>query len=129
MPKPEVRNSIGSIYMRDNKIWQFDGEMTKKGLLDHMSADNYKNSTILEDDFEEYVYNVQDRDLDYKLKIKKKFEELSLFIETQTEKKFKKIPLASNWSKTAKVLIVTSFIIPPVVFTGFFCILWIMVFF
>ena len=123
LPKPEVRSSIGGIYMRDGKIYAFEGNMTQNGLLDFMSADNYKESTILEDDFEEFVYNTLGKNLDYMTKMKKKFEEFSFLIEEKTEESFKKIPLASKWSKTAKVLLVSSFIIPPVVFTTFYCFL------
>lgn len=85
-----------------------------------MSADNFKESHILEEDFEEYVYNVLEKHLDITTKLKKKFEEFSEWIEVVTETRFKKVPLASKWSKTAKVLIVSSFVIPPVIFTMFY---------
>ena len=71
-------------------------------------------------DFEEYVYHVQDKNLDLFTKFKKRFEEFSLWIEDKTEANFKKIPMASKWTKTAKVLLVSSFVIPPVVFISFY---------
>ena len=60
-------------------------------------------------------------------KMRKRFEEFSLSIEEKTENSFKKIPLASKWTKTAKVLIVSCLIIPPSVFTMFWCLLYVIV--
>ena len=128
LPKPEeTKNSIGSIYLRSDKIYAYEGNQTKQGLLDFLSADNYKESTILEEDYEEYVYNVLDKHLSYSTKFKKNFEEFSFMIEEKTETMFKKVPLASKWTKTTKVLLVSSFVIPPCVFTMFWCFLWLTV--
>ena len=101
--------------------------MTQEGLLDFLSADNYKESTVLEEDFEEFVYNALGKNLDWTVKAKKKFEEFSYMIEEKTEESFKKIPMASRWTKTAKVLLVSSFIIPPFVFSFFYIFLCVMV--
>ena len=127
IPSPEVRSSIGAIYFRGGKIYEFDGNMTQEGLLDFLSADNYKESTVLEEDFEEFVYDALGKNLDWTVKAKKKFEEFSYMIEEKTEESFKKIPMASRWTKTAKVLLVSSFIIPPFVFSFFYIFLCVMV--
>ena len=36
-------------------LFVIEGNQTKEGLLDFFSADNYKESNILEEDFEVYV--------------------------------------------------------------------------
>ena len=90
-----------------------------------MSADNYKTSTVLEPNFEEYAQRALGLKSTATERMHKKFAEMSREMEDWTKKKFKKVPYVDRWSVTAKVLIVSAFFIPPIIFTIFYLVLWV----
>ena len=127
VPKPEVRNNAAAIYIRDGKIYGFDGAQNQAGLLEYFSSDNWKNSEVLEGDFQDYAERALGFKMSFNDRVQQKLGVWSQNMETWSKAKFKKVPYVDRWSVTAKVLIVSAFFIPPIVFVIFFGLLWLQV--
>ena len=58
LPKYKPINNIVSLYIRDNKIFGYEGEQTQDGILDLMSADAWLEQEELVGDFNKYFEEV-----------------------------------------------------------------------
>lgn len=58
LPKYKPINNIVSLYIRDNKIFGYDGPQTQEGILELMSADAWLESEELVDDFLKYFEDI-----------------------------------------------------------------------
>ena len=125
MPKPEPRNNSATILVTSQAIYAYNGNQTKEGLLEFLSAENYLKSEVLEEPFEDYAQRALGLNMPINIRILKKFDEFVQWLEEYTKKKFKKVPYVDRWSASSKMAIVSVGIVPPFVFTVFYCIVWI----
>ena len=116
-----------SIYIRGGKIYGYEGEQTQEGILEFMSADNWKDADVLEQNFEKWAERVLGFSMSYYDRCMKFFYENMEKSEKEVKKYFKKIPYADRWSPKAQMLVVAMAFIPPLIFTAFWLILWVQV--
>ena len=122
LPNHEAVNGIMSIYMRNGKVYEFDGNQTKEGLLDFLSADNWMDAPVIEGNLDGYIQNVLDFDIGWYGWGMKKVGQFAEGAETFVKKKYKKVPYVDRWSVNAKILLTAFTIIPPFTFIFIYCV-------
>ena len=55
MPKPEPKNNSATILVTSQAIYSYEGNQTKEGLLEFLSAENFMTSKVLEEPFDDYA--------------------------------------------------------------------------
>ena len=83
--------------MTKDAVYGYNGPQTKDGLLDWLSADNYKRDEVLEEPMQQYVERATGLRMPIEARIRKKFHETMLWSEEWTKKKFKKVPYVDRW--------------------------------
>ena len=74
LPDHEIVDNTITIYLRNNKIYVYEGEHTKEGLLEYFSADNWMESKVLEDDLEKYLEILLELDITWSEWVVKKLD-------------------------------------------------------
>ena len=122
---PDVYNKhdTETIYLRNNKIYVYEGEHTQEGLLEFFSADNWMNAKVAADDLEKHIEIMLDLKIEWSEWFTKKYNEGHESAQNWIQKKFKKVPHLGKWSSDAQLVLVSVTIIPPALFTTFYLIL------
>ena len=120
VPKPKTRNNCATIYVTKDAIYGYDGDQTKEGLLNWMSAENFKESEHLEDPLQQYVERATGLSMPLEARIRKWKGETILWAELWTKKQFKKVPYVDRWQPPAKISLLAVLVIPPILFLMFY---------
>ena len=123
LPKFKPVNNIVSMYIRDGKVFGFEGEQSKEGVLDFMSADAWLEGEMIVGDFNAWYEDLTGTSQPLGAKMWDKYVEINDKFTSKAENTFKKVPYIDRWSANAKVLMAAVFVIPPCIFTAFYLVL------
>ena len=129
IPNLPPKNNIATTYYREGKIYGYEGNQTQEDILDFMSADNWMNAQVLEENFVGYAEKILGFNLSWKDRIHKKVSDWNKDLEKFMKKFFKKVPYIDKWHTNAKILIVSVGVIPPLVFTLFYAVICMQVYY
>ena len=122
LPKFKDNNHQVSLYIRERTIYGFEGNQDKEGLLEYFSEDNWRESHVIEGDFQYFYEAISGEKMTKMEKFWKKYNQLDSKANDYASKSFKKMPYLDRWSTNAKIIVITMATIPPLLLTIFWII-------
>ena len=77
LPKTKARNSLSTLYITKDSVYGFTGPQTMDDVLNFLSAENFMNDEVLEEDFRRFAEAALGLSLPYSVKVRAMMENLS----------------------------------------------------